>query len=91
MASRAPGSANDWSAAELRRYIALAKKLGVPANCHLADIGTHRRDTSLPRHASLITAISSDTEMGPPAGAGSTDADTRGLLQRVQDRADDDL
>jgi hypothetical protein len=37
--------------------------------------GTHRRDTSLPRHASLLTT-SPDTGMDAPAGAGSTDADT---------------
>ena len=52
--------------------------------------GTHRQDTSLPQHASQLT-ISPDAGMGPPPGAGGTDADARWAVQRVPRRADVNL
>ena len=44
--------------------------------------GTHRQDTSLPRHASILTT-SPNPGMDPLAGAGSTNADAERLLRRM--------
>jgi hypothetical protein len=52
--------------------------------------GTHRQDTSLPRHADQPT-ISPDTGIAAPAGAGSTDAEAGRAVQRVSRRADVNL
>jgi hypothetical protein len=55
-----------------------------------SDAGTICSRTS-PRHASQLTTISPDAGMGPPAGAGGTDADAGRTVQRVSRRADVDL